>query len=213
MHALKKASLFLCLLACVTAPGRAEAAWGMGPLGGANFAFANVDGHDSRSITGWAFGARLEMGLLPFLAMMVDPMLLETGVEFDVDGNAVPGRGKFVNLEIPVLLNARLDLGALGVYGFLGPDLVFNMDAHGNIAAEDDLTHADTNPFGLSGQVGAGVAVGIVPAIEVTADARYSHGFTDLIDGAKGDIRHWRSRDVRLTLGILAHTPRFQGLW
>jgi hypothetical protein len=212
MHALKRATLLFGIVVCALAVRRAEALWGVGPLGGANMANADVDGHDTHSIAGWAFGARLEMGMNPILGLMFDPMLIQNGAKFDASGNAVPGRGKFVNLELPVLLNARLNLGSLGVYGFLGPDLVLNTDAQGNVVSENDLRHTDMSPMGLAGQIGAGLAMGVAPFIDVTADARYSHGFTDMLDGAKGDIQNWRTRDVRLNLGVLLHTPHWSSL-
>jgi hypothetical protein len=212
MYTLKKATLSVCLLIGLMAVNPAEAAWGIGPLGGANIANAEVEGHDSRYITGWALGARMEMGMAPILSLMLDPMLVQSGAEFDASGNAVPGRGKFVFMELPVLLRAKVSMMNLGVYGFLGPDLVVNTDADGNVSESGDLNQSDLAPLGLAGQVGAGIAMGVAPFIDVTADARYSHGFTDLLDGAKGDVEHWRNRDVRLNLGVLLHAPRLKGL-
>ncbi len=207
MRAIKTLRLIISLLA-LSAAARAEAGWGLGPLAGINLANADVKGHTTHSITGWAYGARMEMGLmLPFLGIMVDPMLVESGVKFDAGGNAIPGRGRFVNLEVPVLLKARLGLAGLGVYGFLGPDVVFNTDASGHVATDGDLGNSGVAKTGLAGQVGGGIDFGLTPLIEITADARYSHGFTNLLDGAKGDVREWRNRDVRLTAGILLHSP------
>jgi hypothetical protein len=112
-----------------------------------------------------------------------------------------------------MLLNARLTLLNLGVYGFLGPDLVFTTDANGNVASQNDLTQNDVNPVVVAGQVGAGLALGVAPFIDLTADARYTHGLNDLIDQTKGDVNHWRTRDVRLNMGILLHTPRMGALF
>lgn len=208
MHALSKATVSLCILAGSLAVRPAAAAWSLGPLGGANFSNADVDGRESHHVTGWAFGARLEMGAMPFLSLMLDPMLVQSGAEFDANGTALPGRGDFVSLEIPLLLTARLQFAQIGIYGFLGPNLVLNTDAEGSFAEPDDLDREDISAAGLSGQIGAGIALGVAPAIEVTADARYNHGFTDVLEEAKADIRNWRTRDVRLTLGVLLHSPR-----
>jgi Outer membrane protein beta-barrel domain len=198
----------LCTLCLMAVPLQSHAGWGLGPLAGLNLANADVKGRDTHSITGWAFGGRVEMGmLLPFLGVMVDPMLVESGVDFDADGNAIPGRGRFVNLEVPLLLKARLGLAGLGVYAFLGPDLVFNTNASGHVVASDDLGNSDVQRTGLAGQVGGGIDFGLAPLVSLTADARYSHGFTNLLSGAKGDVKEWRNRDVRLTLGLLLHSP------
>jgi hypothetical protein len=171
-----------------------------------------VDGHNSQSITGWALGARLEMGVMPILSLMLDPMLVQSGARFDASGSQVDGRGKFVAMEVPLLLNAKVKLMNVGVYGFLGPDLVINTDAGGNVSRQNDFGQGDLEPVGLAGQIGAGVAMGVARYIDVTADARYSHGFTDLLSGGKGDLEHWRSRDVRLNLGVLLHAPHFRDM-
>ncbi|MDB5106741.1 MAG: hypothetical protein JWP91_4430 [Fibrobacteres bacterium] len=212
MDALRKTTLALCILASLAAVHQAHAEWGIGPLGGANLANAEVDGHSTSSVTGWALGARLEMGMMPILSLMFDPMLVQSGAQFDNSGAPVDGRGKFVAMEVPMLLNAKVKLMNVGVYGFMGPDLVINTDAGGNVSRQNDLGQGDLAPVGLAGQVGAGVAMGVAPFIDVTADARYSHGFTDLLDGAKGDVEHWKSRDVRLNLGVLLHTDHWRNL-
>jgi hypothetical protein len=189
----------------------AHAAWALGPLGGANISNADIDGREARSVTSWDVGARLQMGVAPILSIMFDPMLVQSRTDFDA--STVEGRGDFVSLDVPALLNARINLLNLGIYGFIGPDFVFVTGARGNLESQDDLSRDDVNPMVLAGQVGAGLAVGVAPFIDLTADARYTHGFTDLIDGARGDIEHWRNQDVRLNLGVLLHTPRMGALF
>jgi outer membrane protein with beta-barrel domain len=215
MATIKKAisGLYLIpMLAGILAPGPARAEWGIGPLGGANVSNAAVDGHSTRSVTGWAVGARLEMGMAPILSLMFDPMLVRTGARFDATDGSGEGMGRFTSMEIPMLLNAKVRLLNIGVYGFLGPDLVFNTDAGSNHSEANDLEGSAVNPVAFAGQIGAGVSMGVAPSIDVTADARYSHGFTDLVDGAKGDVDNWRTRDVRLNLGVLLHTAKLKGL-
>ncbi|MEO6094576.1 MAG: outer membrane beta-barrel protein [Fibrobacteria bacterium] len=199
MNAKKTAISFLLLGVLGAAP--AMAGWGIGPLVGMNLANPDVEDHKVKTVTGWAFGARIESGMLPFLSVMLDPMLVKTGAEFDATATEPSGEGEFTSLEIPVLLKAKLQLLNVGVYGFLGPDLFFNTDASGRVSS------SDASSVGLAGQVGAGALLAVAPLIHLTLDARYSHGFTDLLDGAKGDVKHWRSRDVRLTLGLLFHSP------
>lgn len=189
----------------------ARAAWGVGPLAGANFSFDDIDGRDVSTVTSWNLGARLQLGLAPVFSLMFDPMLVKSRTDFG--GTLVPGRGDIITVEIPALLNARLNLANLGLYAFIGPDLVFPTDASGNVEALHDLRTGDLNTVVWAGQVGAGLAVGLVPMIDLTADARYTHGFSDLLDGAKGDIKHWRTRDVRLDVGILLHTPGMGSLY
>lgn len=208
---ISKSALLLLSVAAFPAARSAHAAWALGPLGGANISNADIDGREARSVTSWDVGARLQMGVAPILSIMFDPMLVQSRNDFDAA--TTEGRGNFVSVDVPALLNARLTLLNLGVYGFIGPDFIFTTDANGNLQSEGDLSRDDVNPVVLAGQVGAGLAVGVAPFIDLTADARYTHGFTDLIEGARGDIRNWRNQDVRLNLGVLLHTPRMGALF
>lgn len=198
-------------LAAAARPASAE--WALGPLGGANLS-QSEDGHmDARTLTGWAVGARLQMGMMPFLSLMFDPMLVQTPAQFESAAPTADGRGDFVFLEVPVLLNARVDFYNLGMFAFIGPNLQLNTDARGSVQSQRDLDREDMNPAGLAGQVGAGLAFGVAPFIDLTADARYSHGFTNLLAGAQGDLETWRTRDVRINMGVLLHTPRMGALF
>lgn len=211
MRISKPALLSLTLAAALFAARPAHAAWALGPLGGATISHPDIDGHSSQSVTSWDVGARLQMGVAPILSIMFDPMVVQSKSEFDAA--AVQGRGDFTSVDVPMLLNARVTLLNLGVYGFVGPDLVFTTDANGNVSSQDDLSKDDVTPVVVAGQVGAGLALGVAPFIDLTADARYTHGINDLIDQAKGDVDHWRTRDVRLNMGILLHTPRMGALF
>lgn len=212
MRLLKSALLCLSVLV-IPSVLPVHAVWGVGPLGGANISNADVDGRDAKSVTSWDFGARLQMGVAPILSLMLDPMLVQSRNDFNATTGTFEGRGNFVSLDVPTLLNARLTLLNLGVYGFIGPDFIFTTDANGNLESQGDLSRSDVNPVVLAGQVGAGMAFGVAPFIDLTADARYTHGFTDLINGARGDIRNWRNQDVRLNLGVLLHTPHMGALF
>lgn len=204
--------VYMPVIAIALALSPAMAEWGIGPLGGANVSNAAVDGHSTRSVTGWAVGARLEMGMAPILSLMFDPMLVRNGARFDATDGSGYGMGRYTSVEIPMLLNAKVRLFNIGVYGFMGPDLVFNTDAGSNHSERNDLEGSAVNPVAFAGQVGAGVSMRVAPSIDITADARYSHGFTDLVDGAKGDVENWRNRDVRLNLGVLLHSAKLKGL-
>ena len=211
MRIAKPALLLLSLLA-FPAVRSAHAMWALGPLGGANISNPDVAGRDTRAVTDWDVGARLQMGVAPILSVMFDPMLVQSRTNFNTT-TAVEGRGDFISVDVPALLNARLSLLNLGVYGFIGPDFIFTTDASGNLQSQGDLSRNDLNPMVLAGQVGAGLAVGVAPFIDLTADARYTQGFTDLLSGAKGDINNWRTQDVRLNLGVLLHTPHMGALF
>lgn len=212
MKTMHRAMLGFGFLISVLAVKPADAEWGIGPLGGANVSNAAVDGRSTQTVTGWAVGARLQMGMAPILSLMLDPMLVQSGARYDISDGSGDAMGRFTSMEIPVLLNAKIRLFNLGVYGFLGPDLVITTDAGSNLSDGNDVDGSDVNPVSLSGQIGAGVSMAVAPFIDVTADARYSHGFTDLVSGAQDDIDNWRTRDVRLNLGVLLRASKLKGL-
>jgi hypothetical protein len=176
-------------------------ALGIGPLLGLNITNADVENHASHSVTSWAVGGRLELGMNPLFNILVDPMFVKSGADFDGTVSNPSGSGDFLFLEVPVLLSLKVSLLNLGVFGFIGPNFIFTTDASGSVPRDD------VKDFTLAGDVGAGVSLGILPLTDLSLDARYTHAFTDLIDRAAGDVRHWRTRDVRLTLGLIFHTP------
>lgn len=212
MKVSKTSIIPVCLLLAAAARP-ASAGWALGPLGGANMSQSEKGEMDTRTLTGWAVGARLQMGVAPLLSLMIDPMLVQTPTRFESASPLTDGRGDFVFLELPVLLNARIDISRLGLFGFIGPDFQVNTDARGSVQSQSDLTNDDMAPLGVAGQVGAGFALEVAPHIDLTADARYSHGFTNLLAGPKGNLDSWKTRDVRLNLGILLHTPRMGALF
>ena len=186
------------------------AAWGLGPLGGANLSSSENGDMDARTLTGWAVGARLQMGMAPFLSLMFNPMLVQTP-HFESASPAVDGRGDFVFLEVPVLLNARVDIFNLGLFGFIGPNVQINTDANGNVQP----LRPHPGGYGLSASRARWEPDWPLawPPASISPDARYSHGLTNLLSGAKGDLETWRTRDVRLNVGVLLHTPRMGALF
>jgi len=207
MQAIKNSMMMpaLLLLGAALAVRPAQAAIGIGPLAGANISNADINGHTTSSIAGWAVGGRVEMGLNPLFGLLFDPQLVQSGSNFDVTGST--RKPRFILAEVPLLLDIHLSALNMGVYGFAGPDLIFVTHASGNVGAIDDLQDGDAKALALAGQIGAGLAFGVTPFMAVTADARYVHGFTDLLNGAKGDLENWRNRDVLLNVGVVFHSP------
>jgi hypothetical protein len=103
-----------------------------------------------------------------------------------------------------MFLKARVDLFNLGFYAFAGPNATFLWDASGRLGNDNTLDR-ETRWGGVSGDIGVGSAFAVAPLVDVTADARYSHGLTDMLEGGAGEVRSWENRDVRLVLGVLLH--------
>jgi hypothetical protein len=208
MRACKFAFAALLFAPWFVQPSSAYGTWGIGPLGGANLSNADIGGQTSHGVVGWAVGARLEMGMNPLLSLSLDPMFVSHTVEFDPAGGAFAGRGEFHFLEVPLFLKARLGLAGIAVNAFAGPNLTMLYDVTGRFSADHELTSADFQPVSLSGDVGLGFAFNVAPFVEITTDARYSHGITDIMNHQLGNVDHWRSRDVRMVVGVLLNTGR-----
>jgi hypothetical protein len=178
--------------------------WGFGPLAGVNLSGADLGGPEDRGIMGWALGGRLELGVNRLLSVSTDPMLIRSGAEFDPSDEDFEARGQFYLMEVPMFIKARTSLFNVGVYAFAGPNAVFVYDQSGQLDAGHAMVD-ESSRVGLSGDIGLGSSFGVAPMVDVTADARYSHGFTDLIDHGVGEVDSWRSRDVRFVLGVLIH--------
>lgn len=177
--------------------------WGYGPLAGVNFSGADLGGPEDRGIAGWAFGGRVQMDMTHILSVATDPMFIRTGAEFDPDGESFEARGQFYLVEVPMFLKARMDFYNVGLYAFAGPNATLLWDASGQLENGHHLDNSDANWGAVSGDIGVGSSFAVAPRLDLTADARYSHAFTDLLDTGVGEVDSWRSRDVRLVLGVL----------
>jgi hypothetical protein len=200
-------SIFTVLFVTLSIFGKAAASdsWGIGLLGGVNLSNADVGGQSGRGITGGAYGARLEMGINPLFALSLDPMLVKHAVEFTSASDGFKGRGQFQFLEVPLFLKLRLGLAGIGVDAFAGPDLLFLTDVSGHFSADHELTTSDFRSVGIAGDAGLGLTFDVAPFIQVSTDARYSHGLTDIMDHGVGEVKTWKTRDVRLVLGVILH--------
>ena len=181
--------------------------WGFGPVAGLNVSGADLGGPEDRGIMGWALGGRLELGMNRILSLSTDPMLIRTGAEFSTtsEGDPFDARGQFYMVEVPMFLKARMNVFNLGLYAFAGPNATFLYGTSGQVERDRSLSSSDGSWGGVSGDIGAGTAIGVAPLVEVTADARYSHGFTDMLNQGIGDAEQWRARDLRVVLGVMLH--------
>lgn len=202
-----RVSIVLAGLLGAAAQGRIFEAdrWGYGPLGGVNFSGADLGGPDDRGILGWALGGRVEMDVNRTLSLATDPMFIRSGAEFDPEDESFEARGQFYTVEVPLLLKARTTVANVGLYAFAGPSTSLVWGASGQLDDGRTIEPSDTNWGGVNGDIGFGSSFTVAPRIDITADARYSHAFTDLLEGGVGEVESWRPRDMRLMLGVLLH--------
>lgn len=182
--------------------------FGVGPKIGASFAGADVEDNidDEERRTGIGLGLGAEFGVTSPFSLMVEPMYLQRGARFDILGSRA--RGDLDYFEIPVLAKAKFgSISTAHAYLFLGPSFGLKVSSEGRYLTFKDEFEEDLASFTFSGDVGAGVAYRLQRYVYLSADARYSHGFTDALENpiAGGAIDSWYSRDIRLMAAILFH--------
>ena len=195
---------FRCLLAAglLLSPLAASAlTLGIGPKGGMNFGDAAVDSHDeTESRQGLAVGGQIEFGAASTISLQVEPMYVQKGARFDVLGATT--RGDFDYLEIPVLIKAKLGPANAHLYTFAGPSIGINLNTEGSIGDLEGNFEDEAASTVFSGDIGIGGEFQLADRIMLSADIRYSHGFTSALDESVGDIDDWYSRDIRLMAGL-----------
>ena len=205
MDLLKSALAAAVLVAASATDGWSANRWGFGPLAGVNMAGADLGGPQDRGIMGWAIGGRVDYGMSRLLSLSTDPMFIRTGAEWDPADESFEARGQFYRVEVPMFLKARVDLFNLGLYAFAGPNATVLWGASGQLDQGTALNNGDAAWGGVSGDIGIGSAFAVAPLVDVTADARYSHGLTDMLETGAGEVESWQSRDVRVVLGVMLH--------
>lgn len=204
------ASLSAAVIAGLTLfSGSASAvSFGVGPIGGLNFANVNIDA-DGDEIstdmkTAFAIGARAELGVTKPFSVLLEPQFLRRGysteqtllgTSFDVDIG-------MNYLELPVLAKAKFGSMKAHGYAFAGPSLGIFLNGTAEIDDEsEDLE--DISSINFAGQIGVGGAYQLKEFVYLNADVRYGYGFTNINDdGSDVDVQ---SRDIQLMLCVLFH--------
>ncbi|MDB5102676.1 MAG: hypothetical protein JWP91_365 [Fibrobacteres bacterium] len=194
----------LCL-GLALAPATVSAmSFGLGLKGGMNFGDASISNHEeTEKRQGLAFGAQAEFGVTSPYSLLVEPMYVQKGARFDVLG--VTTRGNFDYLEIPVLLKAKFGAMKAHAFVFAGPSLGINVNTEGKVGSFTGNFEDEASSVVFSGDVGVGGAFQVAEFTYLSADVRYSHGFTNALENSVGDIDDWKSRDIRAMVGILFH--------
>lgn len=202
LHSALPLALLLTGLAATTAQALS---FGVGPKVGANFGSAEIDNvEDVERRTGLALGAMAEFGVTDPLSLVLEPMYLQRGARFDILG--ARARGDLDYFEIPILAKAKFgDIRTAHAFLFLGPSLGILTASEGRYLGFEDAFEEEFAQFTFAFDVGAGVAYRIARYVYLSADLRYSHGFTDAMEGNIGAIDDWHHRDIRAAGAILFH--------
>src|SRR6478672_12014440 len=149
--------------------------------------------------TGLLAGAFLGIPLTG--AVSIEPQALFSQKGADVKGtganSAKEGSIRINYIEVPVLLKLSFpgSMSSVTPFVFAGPAVAFKVSckAEGVILAitgdrdcEETELFADVKSTDFSGTVGAGIKFGAMSQVFIL-DARYTHGFTNIIDDSSGN--------------------------
>ena len=179
--------------------------FGIGVKGGLNLANAVTDIENAelsyRNVL--AIGGVVDIGLNRAVSFQVEPRYIQKGakVKVKIGGfGEINFIGKFDYFEIPLSLKVRFSENDITPYLFAGPVFSFLNSAKVESGGETQDVKDETKSNEYSLDFGGGVAFRIATDVYLTADVRYSLGLTDII---KSNESNWKSRDIRLLVGLL----------
>ena len=183
--------------------------FGIGPLGGINLGNAAIEGHSNSTVrTGLAMGLRTEFGVTSPYSLLIEPTYVQKGALFNYSAGPfadIKARGELDYIEVPVLIKAKFGAQQVHAFIFAGPSLGINVAAKASIGSFSDTFKKQAVNMVFAGDIGGGGAFQLQRYVYLTADARYSFGFNDALENPVGDIDSWKSRDIRMMLGVLIH--------
>jgi hypothetical protein len=196
---------FALLTAFAISPTAVSAlSFGVGPIGGMNFGNADVDDQDETEMrNGLALGLRAEFGVTSPYSLLVEPAYVQKGARFEYAG--IDSEGDFDYIEIPLLLKAKFGAMKTHAFAFAGPSIGILTSTDGKLGSLDVDFEDQAASVVFSGDVGGGAAFQVSEFVYLSADVRYSHGFSNALEDPVATIDEWMSRDIRATLGLLFH--------
>lgn len=164
----------LFLVGLVAAPTRLIAQVEFGIKGGASFGNISNKGvlpGDLKTRTGFAAGVSVGFGA-QLLGIGAEALFAQRGLSSDGTGDA-----KLDYLDIPVFLKLQVPSPSIAPFGYLGPQVSFEVNcSNGDLDCSDN----GRSTTDYAGVIGAGVKFGGSGAVGVTVEARYVYGLKDL---------------------------------
>jgi outer membrane protein with beta-barrel domain len=164
----------LFLVGLVAAPTRLIAQVQFGIKGGASFGNISNKGvlpGDLKTRTGFAAGVSVGFGA-QLLGIGAEALFAQRGLSSDGIGGA-----KLDYLDIPVYLKLQVPSPGIAPFGYLGPQVSFEVNcSNGDLDCSDN----GRSTTDYAGVIGAGVKFGGGSKVGVTVEARYVYGLKDL---------------------------------
>lgn len=201
----------------------AQVEFGVGPIGGVNFATVSIlptysvpYGRTPGQRAGIMAGAQLELGITNAFFILLEPMYVCKG--FGVGGPDAPSTIAINEIELPLLFKVKFLSGPVRPYAFVGPNVSFIISATsssyplftGTIVTDQDLTSWTFSPD-FAVDIGGGAEVNIMPRLAITADVRYSMGLANIMRAfwnqglANTPITTVRASGFHILVGAMFH--------
>lgn len=161
------------VLALLTAPAALAAQVEFGLKGGASFGNISNKGvlpGDLGTRTGFAAGASLGFRA-QVVGVGIEALYAQRGLSSDAADQ------KLDYVDIPVYLKLQAPTPGISPFGYLGPQVSFEVTCKN---ADLDCVDTGRSTTDYAGVVGAGVKIGNESAIGFTIEARYIYGLKDL---------------------------------
>ncbi len=136
---MKRVLMQLVILFVIMIPAAfAQLPLSVGVLGGLNLANATTSPSLSTTTrTGMIVGGSIEFGLAPMLSVQPEVLYIQKGAKYSMIflGQTIDATFKFDYVEVPILIKAKLPVGPLKPYVFVGPNIGFSVNAQGEVTA------------------------------------------------------------------------------
>ena len=186
----------LALLALLAAPASLAAQVEFGLKGGASFGNISNKGvlpGDLGTRTGFAAGASLGFRAR-VVGVGVEALYAQRGLSSDA------GDQKLDYVDIPGYLNLQAPTPGISPFGYLGPQVSFEVTCKN---ADLDCVDTGRSTTDYAGIVGAGVKFGKEDGIGFTVEARYIYGLKDLKLSTVTDEDSFKTRSFLILGGLV----------
>jgi opacity protein-like surface antigen len=221
--------LLACFVTGFSASASAQVKLSIGPKVGLNFGTISYDPDvtNKSGRTAAMFGAQVEILFANMFGIQIEPNYAMKGNKFEgqatiTDQNGVPIGNATISvtravneIQIPILFKAKFLQGPVRPYTLLGPNIGIVSSAKDNFtisnipqgvqlqqtSGETDQS-ASTSSLDFGFDIGGGAEFSLGGKVGLTADIRYSLGFSNLLKNPAGNASA-KSRGFQIQFGAL----------
>lgn len=168
-----------------------------------------ASGVTKSSRTGFKFGALVEIGFTPMIAVQIEPMFV-AGAGSELSSTFGKATLKLSYLEFPILFKFKIPVsGSVRPYVFAGPNIGLVMSAkvlnepNGFPSSESDQKDF-TSSILFALDFGAGAGFNMAPNTTLIFDVRYSFGMSNLLNEKGGSAtQSIKANGLQILAGVM----------